>query len=118
MSLSPFSDSQPDHVDATPLYAGDDDYFISGHFYPFLPIIRTIPKYMKDKYSKSLSACNKFYPKKGRATAGLFLAYCTEHGKLLGFHAMKYAESCRTVHNLLFSRFEHAPAFVVTLTCS
>ena len=93
-------------------FSGDDDYFNSGHFYPFLPIIRFIPQYQKDKNSKSRSACNKFIRTNGKGTPGLFMTFCLEHGKLIGFHAMKYAESARTVHNLLFSRFPQAPEVV------
>lgn len=95
------------------MYPGELDYFYTGFFYPKLPVIRRIPKYQKDRGSTTATACNKFIRSSGKGTAGLFLAYCVEHGKLIGYHAMKYSESTRTVHDLLFSRFPEAPAILV-----
>ena len=120
MSIAPFPDSIPPAVSTTPplsstppLFPGEEDYFVSGHFYPHLPILRYIPLYEKDKYYKSRTACNKFVRAHGRGTPGLFLVFCIEHRRLIGFHAMKYSESERTVHDLLFSRFPEAPELVV-----
>ena len=107
----------PVNAQPAPLYPGELDYFFTGHFYPHLNVIRNIPKYEKDRYYKSNTACNKFIRSSGKGTAGLFLAYCVEHGQLLGYHALKYAESTRTVHDLLFSRFPEAPAILVYGFC-
>jgi hypothetical protein len=81
------------------------------------PTIDRVPLYEKDKYLKSRTACNKFIRGAGKATPGLFLVFCKEHGKLIGFHAMKYSESERTVHNLLFSRFPEAPEIIIYDNC-
>jgi len=94
-------------------FPGQEDYFISGHFYPHLPIRRYVPVYRKDTSYTSRSSCNKFIRQSGKATPGLFLVFCKEHGKLVGFHAMKYAESERTVHNLIYSRFPSAPEIII-----
>jgi hypothetical protein len=36
---------------------------------------------------------------------------------LIGFHAMKYSESDRTVHNLIYSRFPVAPGIIIYDNC-
>ena len=98
-------------------FAGEEDYFATGHFYPNLPVKRFVPQYEKDKAAKSRTACNKFIRCAGKSTPGLFLCFCKKHGKLIGFHAMKYSESVRTVHNLLYSRFTRAPSIIIYDNC-
>jgi len=92
MSVAAFGvgDSRdPNHeLKYSAIYPEDLDYFTTGHFYPHLPVLRYVPTYLKDRNSKSASACNKFVRSAGNATAGLFLAFCIEHGKYIGFHAM------------------------------
>ena len=83
-----------------------ETYWLDGHFYPFNPVIRDIPKYLVDRYLKSAAACNKYYPKKGKKSPGIFLVFCNEHGLLLGYHVLKYSEGERTVHNLFYSRWK------------
>ncbi len=39
--------------------------------------------------------------------------FCTEHGKLIGFQALKFSESERTVFELIRTRFPVAPPLVV-----
>jgi hypothetical protein len=95
------------------VFVGEENYFATGHFYPYLPVLRCIPLYDKDKQLKFRTACNKFIRGAGKSTPGLFLCFCKEHGKMIGYHAMKYSESERTVHNLIYSRFPEAPSIII-----
>jgi hypothetical protein len=92
----------------------EDEFFRTAHFYGADRYVRRdVSKYKADRSSKSRSACRKFYAKGGVAGPGFFMVHCLEHGKLLGFHLMKYAESARTVHELLYTRWDVPPHLVI-----
>jgi hypothetical protein len=48
-----------------------------------------------------------------KGTGGLLFVFCTEHGKLIGFQAMKFSESERTVFELVRTRFATAPPLII-----
>ena len=125
ISLAPFErEDRTVHEErkASPIY--DDverrenvrDYFLTGHYYPNNPVLAwrsKVPLYAADRNAKSGVACNKFYQAAGVNTPGFILVFCKKHGNLVGFHLLKFAESARSVHELLFTRWNHAPEWVI-----
>jgi hypothetical protein len=93
-------------------YPNKSEYFLTGHFYK-QPASFKLPSYGKDSGSRSNTACNKHSYKPGVASPGFFFVHCNKHCRLLGFHLMQFSESERTVHNLLYSRWEKPPSMVV-----
>jgi hypothetical protein len=92
-------------------YPDKAEYFFTAHFYKQPPRWK-IPSYGKDRGSRSNTACNKHAYKPGVASPGFFFVHCNQHRRLLGFHLMQFSESERTVHNLLYSRWEKPPSMV------
>jgi hypothetical protein len=91
----------------------------TAQFYPRKPIVRTIPqRYEADKYSKSRTACNKFYSRVGSNRHGLFIAMCARHHALIGIHVMRFSESVREVFRTLLTRWKIAPRLVIYDNCA
>ena len=82
----------------------------TGAFFPGRPyekIVRDI------HFNSETSVCNKVYKKKGRLGAGTLLFWCGIHRKCLGFYIMKSAESCKTVFQILVTRFKIQPRVII-----
>jgi hypothetical protein len=79
---------------------GISEFFYSGCWYPKNPLLRSIPPYLADKNLTSMVANKIVHLGPNVTTPGLFLVFCHEHEQLIGFHMLKYYESCRTVHDL------------------
>ena len=63
--------------------------------------------------SNETAVCNKLYKKKGRLGAGTLLFWCGVHRKCLGFYIMQSAESCKTVFQILATRFTKQPRVII-----
>ena len=82
----------------------------TGAYFPGRPyhsIVRDI--YLNNEPS----VCNKLYKQKGRLGAGTLLFWCGVHRKCLGFYIMKAAESCKTVFQILATRFPKQPRVII-----
>lgn len=82
----------------------------TGAYFPGRPyhsIVRDI--YLNNEPS----VCNKLYKNKGRLGAGTLLFWCGVHRKCLGFYIMKAAESCKTVYQILATRFRKQPRVII-----
>lgn len=91
----------------------DDEYYKTGMYYPGMPILRTVPSYMKDVAATSDSACNKHYPAASSGeTPGIFKIFCMQCQRQIGFHVQKWAESCRTPFEIIRSRWTEAPELI------
>jgi hypothetical protein len=91
-------------------------FFREGKWYPYNPIRypdTKLPLYTKDKYSKTLSACNKFAQFHGVAGPGTLFVLCADCNGLCGFELLEHAESERTVFELLLTRWPEPPALVI-----
>jgi hypothetical protein len=63
--------------------------------------------------TKESALCNKLYKNKGRLGAGTLLFWCGIHRKCLGFYIMQSAESCKTVFQILATRFPRQPRVII-----
>ncbi len=82
----------------------------TGAYFPGRPyhsIVRDI------HLTKESALCNKLYKNKGRLGAGTLLFWCGIHRKCLGFYIMQSAESCKTVFQLLATRFPKQPRVII-----
>ena len=82
----------------------------TGAYFPGRPyhsIIRDI------HLTKESALCNKLYKNKGRLGAGTLLFWCGLHRKCLGFYVMQSAESCKTVFQILVTRFRLQPKVII-----
>jgi hypothetical protein len=82
----------------------------TGAYFPGRPyhsIIRDI------HLTKESTLCNKLYKSKGRLGAGTLLFWCGVHRKCLGFYVMQSAESCKTVFQILVTRFRVQPKVII-----
>jgi hypothetical protein len=71
-------------------------------------------RYASDKYSQHTgSACAKHQTRNGRLTPGLFVVFCLDCGRCVGFSVMRHAESPRTPFEVFFTRWQKAPDVVV-----
>ena len=74
---------------------------------PYCSIVRDI------QLTNDATTCNKLYKKQGRLGAGTLLFWCGIHRKCLGFYVMKSAESCKTVFQILVTRFKKQPRVII-----
>ena len=82
----------------------------TGAYFPGRPyhsIIRDV------HLTNESTVCNKMYTKKGRLGAGTLLFWCGIHRKCLGFYVMQSAESCKTVFQILATRFPRQPKVII-----
>lgn len=82
----------------------------TGAYFPGRPYHSVV----QDIYlNNEAAACNKLYKKQGRLGAGTLLFWCGVHRKCLGFYIMKSAESCKTVFQILATRFPKQPRVII-----
>jgi hypothetical protein len=82
----------------------------TGAYFPGRPYHSVV----KDIHlSNEAALCNKLYKKKGRLGAGTLLFWCGVHRKCLGFYIMQSAESCKTVFQILATRFPKQPRVII-----
>ena len=82
----------------------------TGAYFPGRPYHSTVRDV---QFNNESSVCNKLYKKKGRLGAGTLLFWCGIHRKCLGFYVMKTAESCKTVFQILVTRFKKQPRVII-----
>lgn len=92
----------------------EDRFYMTGYYYPGLPIIRDLPRYQPEgRLLEQEQACPK-YPYLHRArTPGILAVFCLDCCNLVGFNAMHEFESPRSVFELLFTRWSEAPEVVI-----
>jgi hypothetical protein len=71
------------------------------------------PTYEQDKNSSGAAVCNKALRQPGVHGAGMFKIHCLKCGKLICFQLMKWHESPRTFHEILWLRWGIAPTDIV-----
>ena len=69
--------------------------------------------YDRDAGSSSRYCCNKFYSKHGVGTPGTLFGLCLDCNGFVGMKFLKFAESERTIFELLLTRWPTPPKVVV-----
>ena len=103
--LRPVSEEERIHYTSVTQEVLETGAYFPGR--PYHSIIRDI--YLGNEST----VCNKEYKKKGRLGPGTLLFWCGKHRKCIGFYIMQSAESCKTVYQLLATRFPKQPRVVI-----
>lgn len=112
--LAELSEKKVESVEYTSIDAMND--FILNGVMCMKPQCRVVPILDEDKNSQSMTAlfqCGKQHlGAKGKHHTGLWLFHCVRHGLVCAF-IMKTAESERVPCNVLYTRFEECPLYLL-----
>lgn len=76
-----------------------------------------MPRYEKDQGADAMAiqekTCRKETVPHAHLTPGIFTVFCGVHGVCIGYSVMLESESPRTAFEILRTRFQPAPKFVI-----
>lgn len=95
-SPPPLREERHDFSKYAYLCDAENELFHTGHYYPGMPVIRQLRKYIR---RKAEPACRKESRSGSRLGPGTFFVFCVDCRRCLGFHVMKDSEGPKTVCN-------------------
>lgn len=90
-----------------------NELWSTGCYFPHHPICRKISKVEIGSSFTTSIVCNKKTTQDNRCAPGVVLFYCEEHQKCIGFLVLDKHESPRQVFELIATRFQNLPQFVL-----
>jgi hypothetical protein len=96
-------------------YGHERELFYTGHggTQSVLTSRAPTPTYKQDKSLSGAAVCNKAIRQPGVRGAGMFKIHCLKCGLLICFQLMKWSETPRTFHEILWLRWRIAPSDIV-----
>lgn len=84
----------------------------TGTYFPLRRVYRTIEE-IDIGIQRREESCNKNYKKKGTLAPGILWFFCGQHNKCVGFVVLESSESCKTVSEIIITRFEQPPDIII-----
>jgi hypothetical protein len=99
---------------ATSMPADADQFYLTGYYYPGLPVVRSLPRYGPEGTGGFREhVCPKYPYFHRERTPGVLACFCLDCQNIVGFNAMHEFESPRSVFEVLWTRWPTPPAVVI-----
>jgi hypothetical protein len=85
----------------------------TGAFFPNFPYHSQLRQAEITSTNYDSTQCNKDYKSPGKYGAGVLLFWCITHRECLGFVILEKGESCKSVYEVLSTRFAIMPKYVI-----